>query len=240
NRRTSSAPVATASVRAWRPRAAARFWPRATPKAGRSCRPERRQPGTRHDTAGGARARPDGPGHGHASGGFRLPDADETRRLPPRRAGAPAGDAGLPPPGAAAPARRGRPGRDPGGVHLFEEARQRGRPQPRQAAPARDRPRHPAPSRPPRLGLCPRRPPRGDGGPRFRRDEGRPHARTRPHPRPEGMSPLAHVVALPVRAYRLILSPWVGHSCRYQPTCSAYAIEALEKHGAVKGSWLAL
>lgn len=53
------------------------------------------------------------------------------------------------------------------------------------------------------------------------------------------MSPLAHIVALPVRAYRLLLSPWVGHGCRYQPTCSAYALEALERHGAFKGGYLA-
>ena len=54
------------------------------------------------------------------------------------------------------------------------------------------------------------------------------------------MSPFAHILALPVRAYRLVLSPWVGHGCRYQPTCSAYALEALEKHGGIKGGWLAL
>lgn len=54
------------------------------------------------------------------------------------------------------------------------------------------------------------------------------------------MSPLAHLLALPVRAYRLILSPWVGMNCRYQPTCSAYALEALEKHGGLKGSYLTL
>lgn len=53
------------------------------------------------------------------------------------------------------------------------------------------------------------------------------------------MTPLAHILALPVRAYRLLLSPWVGHSCRYQPTCSAYALEALERHGAIKGGYLA-
>ena len=53
------------------------------------------------------------------------------------------------------------------------------------------------------------------------------------------MSPLAWVISLPVRAYRLIGSPWVGHNCRYQPTCSAYALEALERHGALKGTWLA-
>jgi putative membrane protein insertion efficiency factor len=53
------------------------------------------------------------------------------------------------------------------------------------------------------------------------------------------MSPLAHLVALPVRAYRLLFSPWVGHNCRYQPTCSAYALEALQRHGAIRGTWLA-
>ena len=53
------------------------------------------------------------------------------------------------------------------------------------------------------------------------------------------MSPLAHLLALPIRAYRLIFSPWVGYNCRYQPTCSQYALEALEKHGGLKGGWLA-
>jgi hypothetical protein len=52
------------------------------------------------------------------------------------------------------------------------------------------------------------------------------------------MTPAAHLLALPVRAYRLLLSPWVGHGCRYQPTCSAYALEALEVHGALKGGAL--
>lgn len=52
------------------------------------------------------------------------------------------------------------------------------------------------------------------------------------------MNVLARIVALPVRAYRLLLSPWVGHACRFQPTCSAYALEALERHGALRGSWL--
>ena len=42
-----------------------------------------------------------------------------------------------------------------------------------------------------------------------------------------------------VRFYQLALSPWFGR-CRYQPTCSQYAIEALEKHGLLRGSWLAL
>lgn len=42
-----------------------------------------------------------------------------------------------------------------------------------------------------------------------------------------------------VRAYQLVLSPWMGHSCRFQPSCSSYAIEALERHGPVKGAALA-
>ena len=42
-----------------------------------------------------------------------------------------------------------------------------------------------------------------------------------------------------VRGYRLLLSPWVGQSCRFAPTCSVYAIQALEKHGAVIGTGLA-
>ena len=54
------------------------------------------------------------------------------------------------------------------------------------------------------------------------------------------MSPIAHILALPVKGYRLIFSPWVGYNCRYQPTCSQYALEALEKHGALKGGWLAM
>jgi len=52
------------------------------------------------------------------------------------------------------------------------------------------------------------------------------------------VTPLAFIFSLPVRAYRLTFSPWVGHGCRFQPTCSAYALEALEKHGGIKGSWL--
>lgn len=54
------------------------------------------------------------------------------------------------------------------------------------------------------------------------------------------MTPLAYVFALPIRAYRLIFSPWVGFNCRYHPTCSIYALEALDKYGALKGGWLAL
>ena len=41
-----------------------------------------------------------------------------------------------------------------------------------------------------------------------------------------------------VRGYRLLLSPWLGSSCRFEPSCSAYALQALERHGAAKGSYL--
>jgi putative membrane protein insertion efficiency factor len=41
-----------------------------------------------------------------------------------------------------------------------------------------------------------------------------------------------------VRAYRLLLSPWLGSACRFEPTCSVYALEALQTHGAANGSYL--
>ncbi|NDC60568.1 MAG: membrane protein insertion efficiency factor YidD [Betaproteobacteria bacterium] len=43
-----------------------------------------------------------------------------------------------------------------------------------------------------------------------------------------------------VKAYRLFLSAWLGSACRFEPTCSAYALEALSKHGATAGSYLIL
>ena len=43
-----------------------------------------------------------------------------------------------------------------------------------------------------------------------------------------------------IRAYRLVLSPWWGSQCRFIPTCSQYASEAVERHGALDGSWLAM
>lgn len=43
-----------------------------------------------------------------------------------------------------------------------------------------------------------------------------------------------------IRAYRYALSPWWGRSCRFTPTCSEYAAEAIERHGALHGSWLAI
>lgn len=47
------------------------------------------------------------------------------------------------------------------------------------------------------------------------------------------------ILLLLVRAYQLCISPYLGQNCRFYPSCSAYAVEALEKHGALKGSLLA-
>ena len=43
-----------------------------------------------------------------------------------------------------------------------------------------------------------------------------------------------------IRLYQMTLSPFIGRSCRYTPTCSNYGIEAIRKHGPIKGSWLTL
>ena len=43
-----------------------------------------------------------------------------------------------------------------------------------------------------------------------------------------------------LRGYRLVISPMYGQVCRYHPTCSAYALEAITEHGSVKGTWLAV
>jgi hypothetical protein len=43
-----------------------------------------------------------------------------------------------------------------------------------------------------------------------------------------------------VRAYRVVLSPWLGSSCRFEPTCSVYALGALQTHGAAAGAYLVL
>ena len=43
-----------------------------------------------------------------------------------------------------------------------------------------------------------------------------------------------------VRTYQIAISPYIGAHCRFTPTCSAYFIEAVEKYGALKGSWLGI
>ncbi|MEP6607600.1 MAG: membrane protein insertion efficiency factor YidD [Burkholderiaceae bacterium] len=43
-----------------------------------------------------------------------------------------------------------------------------------------------------------------------------------------------------IRGYRYLLSPWVGHSCRYWPTCSEYSLKAIDDHGVLRGVWMTL
>ena len=54
------------------------------------------------------------------------------------------------------------------------------------------------------------------------------------------MSPAAHLLRGLVHLYRGTFSPLVGFNCRFDPTCSAYALTALERHGAIKGGWLTI
>lgn len=51
------------------------------------------------------------------------------------------------------------------------------------------------------------------------------------------MKPL--LIAL-VKGYRLFFSPWLGSSCRFEPSCSIYSLQALQRHGAARGSYLTL
>jgi len=43
-----------------------------------------------------------------------------------------------------------------------------------------------------------------------------------------------------IKIYQLIISPWLGPSCRYTPTCSQYGVEAIQKYGPIKGLWLTI
>lgn len=51
---------------------------------------------------------------------------------------------------------------------------------------------------------------------------------------------LALVLILPIRFYQIAISPLLPSACRFTPTCSQYAVEALRRHGPLKGGWLAL
>jgi len=60
-----------------------------------------------------------------------------------------------------------------------------------------------------------------------------------------GATPARHGLAARVaigliRGYQVALSPWLGMACRYLPTCSAYAIEAISRFGVLRGGWLGL
>lgn len=51
---------------------------------------------------------------------------------------------------------------------------------------------------------------------------------------------LVIVLIIPIKLYQVLISPLLGSSCRYSPTCSQYTIEAIKKHGPFKGSLLAV
>lgn len=53
------------------------------------------------------------------------------------------------------------------------------------------------------------------------------------------MNPGRFLLRASIRAYQLLVSPWLGQRCRFHPSCSQYAIDAIDTHGALKGSWLA-
>ena len=54
------------------------------------------------------------------------------------------------------------------------------------------------------------------------------------------MNPVQAVLIGLVKGYRLFLSPWLGSSCRFEPTCSAYSLQALRQHGTAAGTSLTL
>ncbi|WP_370950487.1 membrane protein insertion efficiency factor YidD [Amycolatopsis sp. cg5] len=56
---------------------------------------------------------------------------------------------------------------------------------------------------------------------------------------PAKPGPVAWVLLLPIRFYRKVISPFFPPACRFYPSCSAYAVEALTRHGAARGSYLA-
>jgi putative membrane protein insertion efficiency factor len=54
------------------------------------------------------------------------------------------------------------------------------------------------------------------------------------------MNAATALIRVAIRAYRLLISPVTAPACRFEPSCSSYALEAVDRHGAAKGSWLAL
>lgn len=55
-----------------------------------------------------------------------------------------------------------------------------------------------------------------------------------------GQTPMKFLLITLVKVYQAVLSPYLPNSCRYTPTCSQYMVEAVTKHGALKGGWMGL
>jgi hypothetical protein len=51
---------------------------------------------------------------------------------------------------------------------------------------------------------------------------------------------MRHLIRVLIRAYQLAISPLLGARCRFNPSCSQYALEAVERHGSLRGGWLAI
>lgn len=51
---------------------------------------------------------------------------------------------------------------------------------------------------------------------------------------------LSFLLVIPIKLYQILISPILGPNCRYHPTCSQYSIEAINKYGPFKGTWLAI
>ena len=51
---------------------------------------------------------------------------------------------------------------------------------------------------------------------------------------------LNFILILPIKLYQILISPFLGPSCRFNPTCSQYSIEAIQKYGPIKGSLLSI
>ena len=54
------------------------------------------------------------------------------------------------------------------------------------------------------------------------------------------MNTIRKIFVLPIIGYKYIISPLIGANCRFEPTCSSYALEAVKKHGVFKGTFLSL
>ena len=137
-----------------------------------------------------------------------------------------------------------QPSNPRGGLRGEQGGRQRGGPQPGQAPAAPDRPRAARPAAPTRhcssSGPCPPRPQASYDALERDVDTALQRLRLTDVQRQPEEAPMKYVLIGLLRAYRFAISPLYGQVCRYHPSCSAYALEAVTVHGSVRGSWYAV